>query len=393
MTGYRKAERKKAKLRLGLSGPAGSGKTYSALLIAYGITGNWEEIGLIDTESHSGELYANSKQGQIGEYQYLCIEPPYSPEKYIEAIKLGERAGLKVIIIDSLTHAWAGEGGLLDRKGQIERKPGYNSWTAWRDVTPVHNRLVETILNTKCHVIATLRAKMEYVQEKDENGKTVVRKIGMGSIQRDGMDYEFTVFADIDQQHMCSVSKDRTGLLDGKYFKPDAETGRMLLEWLEAGKEPPREPERPAPIPEQKRAEPKQERIPESSPAAKPELNFLEKTSEPVQEQVEQTAEQAQEETPAAELEAPDIPENIPETLLEDPDVYKCLTLNSARTTSGQPATRIDVMKGETKFFLLALGDEGLCEVAKLHEGCFFKTLETYQDKGFTIVKKVEKIA
>lgn len=239
----RKAQRKKAKLRLALSGPAGSGKTFGALLIAYGITGDWEKICLIDTENGSGELYANYDLGgiEIGEYNVITLESPYAPDRYVAAIRECERAGIEVIIVDSLTHAWSGEGGLLDRKGQIEKsgKPGVNSWTAWRDVTPMHNRLVETILTSRCHIIATLRAKMDYVQEKDPStGRNIVRKVGMSPIQRDGMEYEFTVFVDISQDHQATSSKDRTSLFDGKVFVPSIETGRQLLGWLESGVEP-----------------------------------------------------------------------------------------------------------------------------------------------------------
>lgn len=236
----RKAQRKKAKLRLGVSGPAGSGKTFGSLLVAYGITENWDEICLIDTESHSGELYASYSKGgiEIGEYNYIPIESPYTPEKYTAAIKECEASGIKVIIIDSLTHAWSGEGGLLDKKGQIEKKTG-NGWTAWRDITPQHNRLVESILNSSCHIIATIRAKMEYVQEKNEQGKSVIKKLGMSPIQRDGMEYEFTVFVDVDQEHQASTTKDRTSLFDGKSFMLVPETGKQLLDWLEQGIEPP----------------------------------------------------------------------------------------------------------------------------------------------------------
>jgi hypothetical protein len=252
----RKAQRKKAKLRLALSGPAGSGKTFGALLIAYGITDDWEKICLIDTENGSGELYANYNQGgvEIGEYNIITLESPYAPDKYMAAIKECERAGIKVVIIDSLTHAWAGEGGLLDRKGQIEKsgKPGVNSWTAWRDITPMHNRLVESILTSSCHVITTLRAKMDYVQEKDPNtGKNIVRKVGMNPIQRDGMEYEFTVFLDISQDHQATSSKDRTSLFDGKVFVPGVDTGRQLLRWLELGtEETAPKPEQPKPQPQ-----------------------------------------------------------------------------------------------------------------------------------------------
>jgi len=230
----RKAERKKAKLRLGISAPSGAGKTYSSLLIAYGITGDWSKVGLIDTENGSGDLYAH-----LGEYLVLTLEAPYTPDRYIEAIKAFEDAGVDVIIIDSLSHAWAGEGGVLDIQAAITAasKSG-NSWSAWREVTPKHNALVNTILQSKCHIIATMRAKTEYVQEKNEQGKTEIRKVGLAPIQRDGMEYEFTIMLDLSLNHIATASKDRTGLFDGQYFKPGIDTGKKLLEWLESGVEP-----------------------------------------------------------------------------------------------------------------------------------------------------------
>ena len=235
----RKATRTKAKLRLGISGPAGGGKTFGSLLVAFGITNDWSKICVIDTENHSGELYANYKLNgiEIGEFNYIEITSPYTPEKYMAAIHEAEAAGIECIIIDSLTHAWSGEGGLLDKKGQIEKsgRAGVNSWTAWRDITPMHNRLVDAILQSQTHMIATLRAKMETIQEKDESGKTVVRKLGMNPIQRDGMEYEFTTFIDVDQNHQATTSKDRTSLLDGKVFCLSVDTGRLLLAWLETG--------------------------------------------------------------------------------------------------------------------------------------------------------------
>jgi hypothetical protein len=230
----RQSERKKSKLRLAISGVAGGGKTYSALLIAYGITGDWTKITIIDTENNSADLYAD-----LGKYNVIELPKPFTPEKYTEAIHMCEDAGDEIIIVDSLTHAWAGEGGLLEQKGKIEDKTG-NGWTAWRSITPQHNRLVETILQSSCHIICTLRAKMDYVQEKDPTtGKTVIRKVGMGSIQRDGMEYEFTVFFDIDQKHNVESTKDRTKLFDGQYFVPTTRTGKLLKDWLEAGTDTP----------------------------------------------------------------------------------------------------------------------------------------------------------
>jgi hypothetical protein len=226
-----RATKRRAKLRLGMSGPAGSGKTYSALKIASGLGGR---IGMIDTEHGSGDLYADLlPEG----YDVLTLTPPYTPARYVEAIRALEDIGVSTIIIDSLTHAWNGEGGSLDRQGKIADKSG-NSWQAWRQVTPEHNALVEALLQSRCHIIATMRAKTEYVQEKDERtGKQVVRKIGLAPIMRDGIEYEFTTFFELDVHHMAYVGKDRTQLFDGEIFRPDVETGSKLLAWLNSGVE------------------------------------------------------------------------------------------------------------------------------------------------------------
>lgn len=227
--GFHKAERKKAKLRLALCGVSGSGKTYSALLIAQGLGG---KIAMIDTENGSGELYAN-----LCEYDVCQITAPYTPEKYIASIKEAEKAGYDVIIIDSLSHAWAGEGGLLDKHDAISKASrSGNSYAAWREITPLHNKLVDTILQSPCHIIASMRSKTAYEVVDDGSGKKAPKKIGMAPVQRDGMEYEFTVVMDLAvESHIATSSKDRTGLFDGQYFKPTIETGKQLLSWLDAG--------------------------------------------------------------------------------------------------------------------------------------------------------------
>jgi hypothetical protein len=224
-----RATKRRAKLRLGMSGPAGSGKTYSALKIASGLGGR---IGMIDTEHGSGDLYADLlPEG----YDVLTLTPPFTPARYVEAIHALEDIGVQTIIIDSLTHAWSGEGGALDRQGKIADKSG-NSWQAWRQVTPEHNALVEALLQSRCHIIATMRAKTEYAQEKDERtGKQTVRKIGLAPIMRDGIEYEFTTFFELDVHHMAYVGKDRTRLFDGEIFRPDIDTGARLATWLNTG--------------------------------------------------------------------------------------------------------------------------------------------------------------
>lgn len=223
----RKAERKKAKLRLGIAAPSGAGKTYSALLMAFGLGG---KIGLIDTEHGSGDLYAN-----LGDYDIIGIEAPYTVPKYLAAIKAFEQAGYNTVIIDSLSHAWAGDGGLLDKQGKIADSGKANGFAAWRTITPEHNALVEAMLKSPCHIIATMRAKQEYVLEMNDKGKQTPKKVGLAPVQREGMEYEFTVMLDVDMNHVASASKDRTSLFDGQHFKITDETGKTLLAWLEMG--------------------------------------------------------------------------------------------------------------------------------------------------------------
>jgi hypothetical protein len=229
----RKAERKKSKLRLALVGPTGSGKTYSALQLAFGLG---TRIGLIDTEHGSGDLYAD-----LGDYDVITLEPPYTVAKYRDAIRAFEDAGYDTIIVDSLSHAWSGEGGLLDKQGQLENSGKYrNSFATWREITPEHNRLVEQMLGSPAHVIATMRTKTEYVVEKDDRGRNSVRKLGLSPVQRDGVEYEFTLVLDVAENHTARASKDRTSLFDGWCDRISAATGRTLRQWLDSGTEPAR---------------------------------------------------------------------------------------------------------------------------------------------------------
>ncbi len=181
---------------------------------------------MIDTERGSGVLYAN-----ICDYDVLQLDPPFEPKKYIQGIKGAEEAGYNVLIIDSLSHAWAGEGGILtihDRAAKAVR----NSFDAWREVTPQHNQLVDAILASTCHVIVSMRTKTGY-EVTTENGKTKVNKVGLAPIQREGLEYEFTVVMDLSiEGHVATASKDRTGIFDGTRLTPSPAMGEGLLNWL-----------------------------------------------------------------------------------------------------------------------------------------------------------------
>ncbi len=217
------AQRKRAKIKMGLQGPSGSGKTMSALLIAYGLCNDWTKIAVIDSENHSAELYAH-----LGAYKVLNLLPPYSPEKYVEAIHLCAQSGIEVIIIDSISHEWE---YLLDYHSNL---PG-NSFAAWGKVTPRQNLFVNTILQSPIHVISTIRTKQDYVLT-DRKGKQVPEKVGLKGIQRDGLDYDFTLVFDIDIKHNATASKDRTGLFVGQ---PEQKiticTGEQILNWCNSG--------------------------------------------------------------------------------------------------------------------------------------------------------------
>ena len=234
MSIFQKAERRKAKLRLALCGPSGSGKTYSAIKIAKGMTAGISgggKIALIDTENGSGQLYCD-----IADYDVAEIAPPFSVEKYIGAIKGAEEAGYDVLIIDSLSHAWSKAGGILD---EVNKRAGKNAFTnGWRDATPLHDKFIDAILQSSIHIIVTMRAKTAYEMEKDDRGKVVPVKKGMEPVQRAGLEYEFTVVLDMDnERHTATSGKDRTRLFDGKCFVPDENTGIELMQWLGMGVE------------------------------------------------------------------------------------------------------------------------------------------------------------
>lgn len=236
---FAKAVRRKAKLRLALTGPSGSGKTLGALMIAKGLGGR---IAVLDTEHGSASLYAEPIRLADGsvfeppEFDTLELEPPYSPERYIEAIKAAERAGYAVLIIDSTTHEWSGSGGCLEINDDLAKaKFKGNTWSAWNETTPRHRAFIDAMLQSKLHIIATGRSKTETAQTEDGGRKKVV-KLGMKTEQRDGFEYEFTVVLDlVHEGHYANASKDRTGLFVGDPRPITEETGLSLREWLESG--------------------------------------------------------------------------------------------------------------------------------------------------------------
>lgn len=238
-----KVTRRAARLRMALAGVSGAGKTLGALLIAYGITGDWSRVALIDTEHERARFYANRADFGTGEFLYAPMSPPFSPEKYKKLVREGADAvGPEgVVIVDSLSHAWNAEGGILEIKDKIAARSGQNSYTAWNEAGREQSRLINTILAVPCHTIVTMRSKMEYALEENERGKIQPVKVGLAPVQRDDTEYEFDIVLDIARSHVATASKDTT-FLDrfGEVITP--ELGRRLSKWLSGGADTPTPP-------------------------------------------------------------------------------------------------------------------------------------------------------
>lgn len=224
---FKKAERKNAKLRLALAGPTGSGKTLGALLLAKGIGGR---IAVADTENSSAELYED-----VVEFEHANIQPPYTPEKFIDAIHAAEKAGFDTLILDSITHEWSGVGGCLEIVDKLSGTTFKgNSWGAWSQVTPRHRKFIDAMLQSSINIIVTMRSKMDTVQVDAGNGKKKVEKVGMKAEQRDGIEYEFTTVLDLTHDNYAVRTKDRTRIFSEPMLLTE-QAGILLKQWLNSG--------------------------------------------------------------------------------------------------------------------------------------------------------------
>lgn len=223
---FRKATREQLRLRMAIDGPSGSGKTYTALEFAHAMGGR---IAVIDTEARSASKYVG-----VNGWEFDCVDlESFAPSEYAAWIEEAGRQGYDVLVVDSLSHAWEGRGGALDLIDQSSEK---NRFTAWKDVTPMHRRMIDAILRSPCHVIVTMRTKTEHILEQDERGKMVPKKVGTAPIQRAGVEYEFDVVADLDLSHILTVSKTRCPSIDGEIVaRPTGTFMAKVKDWLEQG--------------------------------------------------------------------------------------------------------------------------------------------------------------
>ena len=226
--GWEKAVRTGVRFRIGITGPSGSGKTFSALRLARGIAGPSGKIGMIDTENERGRYYADDF-----DFFHKIMHPPYEIEKYVDLMREAYSA-VDVLIIDSASHAWASEGGLLEQKNEADKR-GSNQYQNWGDITKQQNEFVSEILGTKVDLIVTMRSKEAYAMSQKENGGFEVVKKGLQPVQRPMMQFEFDIVFAVDMDHYSALSKETTGLFKGKTpFKITEETGEQLVKWRDA---------------------------------------------------------------------------------------------------------------------------------------------------------------
>ena len=238
--GFQKAKKEQIWAKILLNAPSGGGKTYSALRLATGIAKKCgSRVAAIDTENGRIRYYAEEF-----DFDDMQLSEPYSPEKYMTAIDEAVKAGYKVLVIDSLTHEW---NFCLDL---VNNMPGTNSYTKWKTVTPRHDAFKEKILQSPIYIIATVRGKDEYVLE-DSNGKKVPKKVGLGYSQRDGLEFDYTVTLNLDQNtHRFSATKDNTHLFEDRYDVLTEEDGEAIYNWANSGDAPAKKPKsEPAPSP------------------------------------------------------------------------------------------------------------------------------------------------
>lgn len=233
----RRATKKRAKLRMNIEAQPGGGKTYSAILIAKLLIGEpfklpddrRSKIVVIDSERASAELYADEF-----DFETVDLDPSHhGPKGYVEAIRAAESFGAEVIIADSITHEWKWCLAEVDR---IKPKFGGNKWSAWSEVRPQHDDFVDAMMGCNAHFIATTRAKPGTAQDKDENGKTVIKKVGLEGVQDDMIEFAFGVVLRLDSAHVGTISKTRCRALDGGVFPMPGEAfASELRRWLDSG--------------------------------------------------------------------------------------------------------------------------------------------------------------
>lgn len=228
---FQPATKTESRARVALSGPAGSGKTYWALGWADVLAGDGGLVGVVDTERESANLYAD-----VWDFHTLPLAPPYHPDRLVQAIDAAVANDMDVLVVDSLSHFWNGPGGLLEFVDDAKERHRGNTHSAWQEATPIQQRMTDAILSAPIHIIATMRSKTEWLIE-NEGGRTKITKVGLKPVQRDEMDYEFTLMLEVNHRHQAMVGKTRWAEAADRVFKPEelVTSAEEFAKWLHSG--------------------------------------------------------------------------------------------------------------------------------------------------------------
>ncbi|KRO15781.1 AAA family ATPase [Lacticaseibacillus saniviri] len=235
------AERTKIKVPILLMGASGSGKTLSSLLIAKGIVESmfpdmdeakqWTKIGMLETEHQRSSLYVNTQHDNTTIQPFMQIEviPPFTADRYLEAFNALKQAGAEVIIIDSLSSVWSGDGGILDQVNKLGGQIG-----DWKKVGPEQQKVLNLLTDTHVHVIATVRSKQGVEVTRNDTGKVQVEKVGLKPDQKDGLEYEFAITFQLYQNHLAQAMKDNSSIFDTQQIL-GRHVGNQIYDWAEEG--------------------------------------------------------------------------------------------------------------------------------------------------------------
>ena len=236
------ARREKMKAAIAYIGGSGSGKTLSMLITAYGMMKEaypdladeevFQKIGVVDTEHRRSQIYAGTTitDLKIHPFYHIDLQAPFSPSRYDEAIRALKNGGCEVVIVDSLSHAWDGEGGLLE----MQQQAGGN-FQAWAKVKPHIQSFIKSLTENDVHILASMRTKQDYQVEQGETGKLDIKKLGLKPIQKDDLEYEFMIVWQLDQDHIARTTKDNSGIFENQPAKVTPEHGSKLFKWLDQG--------------------------------------------------------------------------------------------------------------------------------------------------------------
>jgi hypothetical protein len=233
----RKAKREGARLVVGIAGISGSGKTYSALQLAYGLANfDASKVGFIDTENRRGSLYADTLVSQgTGEVQQFYIgdlEPPFTPQRYSDAIKAFQDAGVEVLVIDSISHEYEGTGGVLEMREPLPGKQGKRDNYAKAE----HKKMMNTLLQSNMHIVACVRAREKVIIEK-VGGETKYIPQGVQPICEKNFMFEMTaslmMWNEGKSQEVLKCPSELKPILGREEGYITAADGKALRDWVD----------------------------------------------------------------------------------------------------------------------------------------------------------------